>query len=157
MDLKNKAIELRKKLKNIGYTSKQISVTSKHSLRVVIKDLNISKSEIEKMAIKYEKIRYCTASGEMLQGCNDFVDVQYDRDLISNEAIKYYELSEKVIKDGENCTYFINIGDDIKYGNQKSSNTWGHLRINGKIFPAYDKIELSRSLVEIISDFKINI
>lgn len=74
-----KAKLIRAELKTLGITSKQVSVTCRSgSIDCYIKDLSVEPEVVEKIAKKYENVRYCEYSQEILQGGNTFVFVQYD-------------------------------------------------------------------------------
>ena len=78
MDILTKSKSLRKKLKEAGYNSKRISVTTRNysSINVKLKDDNFTEEEIKKIkniALDFEKVDYCNKSGEILAGGNDFV------------------------------------------------------------------------------------
>jgi len=73
------AKEIRKKLKVLGFKRGQISVTAPnvYSVRVTLKDRSINIDPIEKMCKQFESYRRDQATGEILQGGNTFVFVQY--------------------------------------------------------------------------------
>lgn len=101
MNLKEKVAELRKEIKAAGYTTKQVSVRSKYvmyddSIRVTIKDLNVNKKLIEEIADKYESIRYDEYCGEVLQGCNTFVNVEIDYSLLIEAQEDYMEIATQI-------------------------------------------------------------
>ena len=113
MDINLKAKKLREELKKLGYNSRKISVVVRHytSINVKIKDVTIGLQEIKKIADKYKSIDYCQISGEILEGGNDFVFVDYDRDKLSLAAEKYYNYCKNVInkhKDSNNMVEFFN-------------------------------------------------
>ncbi len=98
MTIKEKAQALRKEIKEeLGLTSKQVSVRVDNiSINVNIKTL-VNPDKIENLARKYEKIRRCHASGEILQGCNDFVSVEFDRDFLREQAKKYTDKAKEIL------------------------------------------------------------
>ena len=74
----NTAQQIRKELKDNGYTNKQISVrTNGGHVNVTIKDFSIQKSEIQEMTRKYEYYTRDEMTGEILCGGNTFVFVEY--------------------------------------------------------------------------------
>lgn len=92
--------KIRKELKAIGYNSRQISVTSRgagyeDSIKVTLKVL-IPIAPIEKICEKYESVRYCEYSQEILAGGNTFVNVRYSWELLRDEASKIHELAKKI-------------------------------------------------------------
>lgn len=101
LSITDKAKLLRADLKGNGWNAKQISVSSSYAgyescLKVRIKDLNIPLSKVEEIANQYSRIRYCKASGEILQGANTFVDVVFDYDAVNQKAAEYLELATNV-------------------------------------------------------------
>jgi hypothetical protein len=77
------AKEIRKELKALGIKPSQVSVTSDYSsVNVRIKDLSINIEPIKTIAKKYESVRYCEYSQEILSGGNTFVFVEYDWEAI---------------------------------------------------------------------------
>ncbi len=103
MRIKEKAQALRKELKEeLGLNSKQVSVRVKHgiAINVNIKTL-VNPDKVEKLARKYEKIDRCEASGEILQGGNDFVSVEFDRDFLREQASRYTEKAKEILDSAE--------------------------------------------------------
>lgn len=83
MTNKERSVAIRSELKKHGYTSRQISVRSgdcgySDYSHIRIKDVSISRKTIKEICKKYEYISYDEYSGEILQGCNTFIDVDYD-------------------------------------------------------------------------------
>jgi len=90
---KQVAQSLRNQFKNLGYSSKQISVTSDYnSINIRVKDQSIDAELIEKMGQQFERIRRCEATGEILSGGNFFVftayDFQSEREMTEQPAYK---------------------------------------------------------------------
>ena len=91
-----KAAIVRKSLKGIGITSKQVSVKSGYSgydsvLRITIKDLTVSYQTVENIAKHFEEYERDERSGEILEGGNTFIFTDYDYDAIraaADEMIK---------------------------------------------------------------------
>lgn len=74
---------LRNELKEHGYNSRRVGVVCKYAgfslvIRVTIKEREIDKKEIETIARKYNDVDYDERTGEVLQGGNTFVSVDYD-------------------------------------------------------------------------------
>ena len=95
------AQKIRAELKGLGITNKQVSVrTSNGSVRVVILDLNINKQALTDKIRKYESYEVCERSGEILQGGNTFVFVDYDYTILSKWRKEFVEpLTNEMIKD----------------------------------------------------------
>lgn len=78
-----KAAQLRKELKKCGWTSRDISVRAKRctyssAIDVVVKRADIDMGRVKELAMEYESIRRCEASGEILSGGNTYVSVSRD-------------------------------------------------------------------------------
>ena len=91
----NEAAEIRKELKAIGITSRQVSVRSDSSVNISIKDLAISIEKVKEIAMKYESVSRCHMSGEILSGGNTFVFVDYSWK--AEEAAKETEEYKKLL------------------------------------------------------------
>jgi hypothetical protein len=73
------ANQAKKLLKEAGINTKSIRAKADYSsLNVWIKDPTIDAEAVEKVLNKFESIRRCEATGEILSGGNYFVFVQYD-------------------------------------------------------------------------------
>lgn len=71
------AKRIRKELKDVGYNSRQVSVTSSScAIHCRIKTDNVDKKTVEGIALKYENIHYDTYTGEILAGGNTYVFVE---------------------------------------------------------------------------------
>lgn len=82
MTTKEKAQELRKVLKEKGYKRNDISIRSGYCgyssyIDVTIKNPEINRSDIEKIAIRYREVDYDERTGEVLEGGNTYVHVKY--------------------------------------------------------------------------------
>jgi len=75
----NEAKQVRDALKaELGLNSRAVSVRrSGCSIRVTIKRADVKRAPVEEIAERAKSIRYCEASGEILQGGNTFVFVDY--------------------------------------------------------------------------------
>lgn len=84
MTIKEVRSKVIKKMKNTtGYNSRQVSVkfSGVSGINFMIKDENVSIETIQKFANGYEKIDRCHVSGEVLQGGNTFVFVEYSENV----------------------------------------------------------------------------
>lgn len=77
----DRSAAIRQALKNLGISSRQVSVKTDYysmgsSIRIKIKDASISSALVEKIANEHESIDR-DASGEILSGGNRFVFVDY--------------------------------------------------------------------------------
>lgn len=103
MLLKEKTQLIRKQLKDIGITNKQVSVKGKNalydeSITLVIKDLKIPFNTVSEIAEKLEVIRYDEYNGEILASCNTYVNVQFDYDAMKIEREKYLNYAKEIIE-----------------------------------------------------------
>jgi len=79
---KQKAAEIRKQLKTLGYSARDVSVRSDHnSLDITIRRNGLNVKAIRDIANSYENIRRCEASGEILSGGNTYVTVGFADDV----------------------------------------------------------------------------
>lgn len=78
MTTKERVQAIRNTLKSNGYSNRQISVTSDNAIWVTVKDSNIQLTDIENLVKKYEHYYTDEITGEILNGGNTFVFVQYD-------------------------------------------------------------------------------
>lgn len=90
----DRAAIIRKALKDRGWNSRKVSVTSSSysmgsSIRVVIRDVTIPKAAVEAIANEHEKIDRCQYSGEILSGGNRYVFVEYDWRVVEDAAKPY--------------------------------------------------------------------
>ena len=74
---------IRRTLKEKGYNSRRVGVTYQISgysaiIRVTIKEAGIDKSEIENIVKHFSEIDRDERTGEILEGGNTFVSVNYD-------------------------------------------------------------------------------
>lgn len=75
--------QIREELKKLGYNNRLVSVREDQgglnwSFEITVKDLNINLKPIQEIADKYKQIDKCEASGEILNGGNLYIFVEYD-------------------------------------------------------------------------------
>lgn len=100
---KEMAKELRSKLKEIGYNRNMVGVTSSYnSIDVTVKSLDVDFKAIENLANTYEKIDRDYATGEILCGCNTFVNVDYANSIKEDLKEKYSQTAEEFWNEIEN-------------------------------------------------------
>ena len=117
MCITDKAKQTRKELKELGINSKQVSVNCKHgSLYVRIKDLKVKMETVEFIANKHRSVSYCEASGEILQGGNTFVFIEFDSNALRAAANEFEEKAEKIFqeKGGDHCGITISEKDNMR-------------------------------------------
>lgn len=93
--------KIRKDLKNAGIAKSAYGISVKYAgyeqcVNINIKDLSVSKRKIKDIVEKYEKIRR-DCFGEILEGCNLFISVQYDFWILHEEGKKYVDKINEVI------------------------------------------------------------
>lgn len=99
------AAEIRGKLKKLyGITSRQVSVrcasfSMGSSLDVTINDPAVDIREVRNIADSKEKIDRCEYSGEILSGCNRYLDVKYGRKAAEAFAAANAEAIAKLVSD----------------------------------------------------------
>lgn len=106
MSTVNEASNLRKELKERGYSNRKVSVNHSYcgysaSITVTIKDLSIPLEIINDIACTYKSVRYCEITQEVLQGGNTYVQVDYDYELLENATEEKLEQAEKIVKELE--------------------------------------------------------
>lgn len=81
---KQKAAEIRKQLKTLGYSARDVSVRSDHnSLDITIRRNGLNVKAIKAIANSAEKIDRCEASGEILSGGNTYVFIRFSDEVTS--------------------------------------------------------------------------
>lgn len=100
MYAKEIAQKIRTEIKALGYTAKKVSVRCNscgysNSIRITIKDIAIPEKAIEEIANKYESIRY-DEYGEILEGANLYIFVEYDYDIVKAAYEPYLENAEEI-------------------------------------------------------------
>lgn len=96
-----RAAEIRKKLKDIGYNSRMVSVRSSSfsggdDIVIRMKSTDVDETKVREICKSYESIDYDEYSGEVLMGANSFVFVEWDSGFIENGAEKYKELAKEI-------------------------------------------------------------
>jgi len=105
-----------------GYTSKQVSVTSRGSIDVDIKDPSIPLKQVADFAKRFEQIDRCPATGEVLGGGNTYVFVGYSIDAQKALIERYVPAIMKAIEDTPpRCNMPID-GLDATIGTDHSGN-----------------------------------
>lgn len=109
MILKEKVAQIRKDLKAEGITAKQVSVRGKYSLydesiTITIKDIQVNKKNVEAIADKYEKISYDEYNGEILEGGNTYIHVEFDWRVLEEAKKDFMEVAEKIYNESQSCS-----------------------------------------------------
>jgi hypothetical protein len=90
--MKNESSLIRNSLKQQGFNNRQVSVvqSSISSVYVTIKDYKVNFKKVKEEVEKFEKVRHCPHTGEILSGGNLFVFVSYD-----GKTVKQYAEANK--------------------------------------------------------------
>lgn len=95
MTNKELSTKIRKTLKESGYTSKDIKVSVRSSLydtvaKITIHNPHINKNEIEKLLLTaYEEIDRDKVTGEILQGGNTMLFIDYEYGIFEEVALEW--------------------------------------------------------------------
>lgn len=111
MTNKEAAAAIRKQLKNAGI--KGVSVRSdEYAIRCTIKNAEVNRRDVEKIARSFEVIDRDEVTGEVLLGGNVFVFVDYAYGLIEEAAAVYEDEARGILEDmeGHEC---MSIGDGL--------------------------------------------
>lgn len=94
----NTTESVRNEVKALGYTPRQVSVRGRGGrVNVSIKDLTIDIKKLDSVH-KYEKVRYCERTQEVLCGGNTYVHLSYDWEVVSKakETLVFLHMLEEV-------------------------------------------------------------
>ena len=150
-----KAKMIRSELKKQGL--KNVSVRSSNcgysdSINITIKDLTVNKKQVEEIANQFESIRRCEYSGEILQGCNTYIIVEYDYMVLSNARDEFLPQALKIInefKDQKSYLHEIAKNDESRLLYDPSVNLV-HISYNDNRYSrrhvAYNEYDIARSL-----------
>lgn len=136
MDNKEMSKQIRKKLKENGYSNRDVSVSVKDAgysvaIHVKIKNPHIDKNVIELLIKQYERLDIDERTNEILEGANSYLFIDYEYGIFKEvahdfaaEAMGLMKCNDEVIKvfDG---LIFLNIdhGDRLEL---RQDNTKGH-------------------------------
>lgn len=102
--LSNKELgaKIRADIKAAGIPARAVSVRVSDAgyetaVRVKIKDINVDRAVVERVAKRYSEVDRDERSGEILAGGNTFVFVDYDYDVLKNATEQYLEQAQAVI------------------------------------------------------------
>lgn len=158
---------IKKELRTQGFDTKKISASVKHfgygdtSITIRIKDLSISLIAIEQfIKQKYQEIRYDEyIQGEILQGCNTYVNCSYDYEVfetaVDNKMNEATELFRQLEKEDTYNGILIKETEDIKvYAFLKSQFISCHSKKNNSDcfynkHCLFNKRDLAHALVKI--------
>lgn len=104
MTRKEKAKAIRKELKARGIPARVTSrkVTYSDSIDVTITDLSVNLDEVKKIAEQHESIRRCEYTGDILDGANTYIHVNYDYYILKDAGKDYMPIAEKLFNAFEN-------------------------------------------------------
>ena len=123
---KERGAAIRAELKKLGYNSKQISVRSGNCgyscySSITIKDLSIDIKLVERACLKFKDIDYDERTGEILEGGNTYIRVDYDYKTLVIAENEQMPKVEKIIAELENRQIPIKKGN-VEYRLCKDSN-----------------------------------
>ena len=140
MTNKEVSTKIRKTLKEAGYTSKDIKVSVRSSLydtvaKITIHNPHINKNEIEKLLLTaYEKIDRDIVTGEILQGGNTMLFIDYEYGIFEEAAHEWAATAKGLIYSKEEVTrifdglYLLDLDRSgvlsIRQQNEKASCTY---------------------------------
>lgn len=95
--------EIKNYLKEKGIDTRKVSIRHEYpgyseAFNITIKDINVSASEVEKLAKHFEYYETDERTGEILAGGNTFIYVNYDYDIIKELNEKYNQDVVDIIK-----------------------------------------------------------
>lgn len=140
---------VRAELKKIGITSRMVSVRVRPcgystSVDVVIKDLSVDFHLVEKTVNVVEYIRYDEYAQEILSGCNIFVNVSYDWEIMrdaKNAVFDEVKAEMEKINDNQNHKLYEEDGKEVWLCLSKHSDgehTWYTYHV-GKVNECCDR------------------
>lgn len=108
LTLKEKTAQIRKELKDQGITNKMASVRGRYalydeSITITIKDITVSKKKVETIVDKYEEISYDEYNGEILEGGNTYIHVQFDWQVLEEAKKDFMELATEIYNNSQEC------------------------------------------------------
>lgn len=103
---KERSAAIRAELKKLGYDSKQISVRSGNCgyssySTITIKDLSIDIELVKDACLKFNDVDYDERTGEILEGGNTYVRVEYDWKTLADAEDEQMPKVEKTIAEME--------------------------------------------------------
>lgn len=120
---------IRTNLKKLyGITSRQVSVRSESfsggsSISISINDPSVDAKEVKNLAEGHESISRCEMTGEILSGCNRYVNVGYSEKAVEAEYANRTEFWDNVAK--EFTSFEPHSGKDFD-GIQVMKGDWHH-------------------------------
>lgn len=108
MTNKERTKAIKEALKNAGYNTKDFSIRSRDcgysdATDITVKNLSIKINDVRRIVKSFESIRYDEYSGEILEGCNTYISVQYDH-TIKYAAMRENEPEVQDLLDGMEAT-----------------------------------------------------
>ncbi len=100
---------IKNELKMHGYDAKAVSVSVRDcgysaSVRIEIKSPQVSRREIQKIVNHYEEYERDTRTGEILEGANVYIFVEYASNLFDEVAREWAATAQGVLKSEEEVT-----------------------------------------------------
>lgn len=93
---------IKKELKEAGYSTKDFSVSVKDSLydtaiKIKIKTPYVSRANVEKILKHWESYELDQRTGEILQGGNTYIFIQYEYGVVEKAAAELLPIAEMVL------------------------------------------------------------
>lgn len=128
MTNKGRNLAIRAELKKLGYNSRQVSVRSgfcgySDYTNITIKDVRADRKAIEKACKKFQSIDYDSATGEILEGANTYIHVQYDYESMKNAVNDLLPKMDSIINELESIQKHIK-RDNKEYVIFKQGDTY---------------------------------
>lgn len=104
MTAKEQAQEIRKQLKALGWSSRQVSVRtervtySSSAIRCTIKSAEVDKTKVEEIALRYRQVSRDHMTGEILLGGNTYIDVEYTDEVLDEVGAEFFAALEPLAK-----------------------------------------------------------
>ncbi|MCR0295463.1 hypothetical protein MKC43_17420 [[Clostridium] innocuum] len=141
MTNKELSTKIRKTLKESGYTSKDIKVSVRSSLydtvaKITIHNPHINKNEIEKLLLTaYEEIDRDIVTGEILQGGNTMLFIDYEYGIFEEVAYEWAATAKGLMHSKEEvtrslmvCICWIRTAPEYSQSDSRTKKLLAHIR-----------------------------
>jgi hypothetical protein len=99
MTLKEKAAAIRSELRALNIRA-SVRMRSGSAINIDIMDLSADMDVVSEIAGRYENVRRCEFTFEILSGGNDYVFYNYDYDVLREARVPYEELASRMLAEG---------------------------------------------------------
>lgn len=134
MSTKERAAQMRKEFKALGWNSKKIGVRTEYfsmgsAIHVTVKDASVDYATAKRIAEAFERIHRCEITGEILNGGNCYLHFGMTEEVKAKKAEPFLPAVEAAMKEVEaligNATTLIPVGDTGYYLGQDRRTGWG--------------------------------